>query len=177
MMFPLHHCSFFFPLAWLNKNKMLSQKLLSLLRKKKRKRKRNTRAQPPLPNTQHFSFTLSSPCHLSSTLSVQCISSWRAKGTANTPGECFLCRMTAIFVFSCPRDGFERGSFALTHKKAPDKTFGVQRLSGNCWTEAERLLPWEKKRQKREKKTANRTLETQQTLRDSDRDWTGLLLI
>lgn len=151
---------------------MLSQKLLSLLFQRKKDRKRNTRAQPPLPNTQHFSFTLSSPCHLSSTLSVQCISSWRAKGTASTPGECFLCRMTGVFVFSCPRDGFERGSFALTHKKAPDKTFGVHRLSGNCWTEAERLLPREKKRQKRGKNSKQNVWNAANAARQRPRlDW------
>lgn len=148
---------------------MFSQKLLSLLFQSGGKRKRNTGAHPPLPNTQHFSFALSSPCHLSSTLSVQCISSWRAKGTANTPGECFLCPMTGIFVFSCPRDGFERGSFALTHKKAPDKTFGVQRLSGKLlnWGRAAPALGTEKT-----EKTANRMLETRQTLRQRPRlDW------
>lgn len=111
----------------------------------KEERKGITGAQPPSSKHSTFFIYSSAPCHLSSSLSVRCISSPRcAKGTASTPASALFSGQRREFSSS---DRFQWGSFALARKKTPDKkTCGVCGRSGNCFSEAERLLLSEKKR-------------------------------
>lgn len=152
---------------------MFLQKLLSLLVQRKRKGKKNTQKHNPHFQTHRFSFTLSSPCHLSSTLSVQCISSWCAKGTANTPGECFFRRIEGNFRLSLS----PRRVWVKRHCPRSPKAIGQNFLSSQA---IRKLLNWDRtastlgkeKTKEGVGRRANGTVEMQQNQPDSSKlDW------
>lgn len=157
---------------------MLSQKLLSLLfqRKKKEKEKETLEHNPHFQT--HSIFHLHSPlpaiCHPPYLCSV--FHHGALKALLTRRASAFSVEWRRFSSFPVPETDLSAAALPSLTKRHRTKLLefrGYQetvelRQSGSC--------PG-KRKDRKEEKAANRTLETQQTLRDSERDWTGLLLI